>query len=229
MSDIKEPAVTEGTTQGENETGHSPVDASAAQQNGNGDAEPQQSTEGGPANVFPGEEFKEVTGDDAETMRILLHEKEEEVKEKHDRWLRAQAELENFKKRTAREKADLLKFSNEQLMKELLPVLDNLDRSLNHARTAKSVEILIEGVDLVRKSLFATMERFGLKEVAAAREEKFDPSRHEATVRLETVEHPEGTVVEEFQKGYFIHDRLLRPALVAVAALPPATPTSTDT
>ncbi len=223
MADSKEPAVPGSTTQGKVGENHPDLDASAAPPCGGGDTGSQQEIEGGPESIFPVGESKETAEEGLETMRKLLHDKEEELKEKHERWLRALADLENFKKRTAREKADLLKFCNEQLMKELLPVLDNLERSVNYARTAKNVESLIEGVALVRKSLLATLQRFGLKEIAA-QGEKFDPSRHEATVRLETAEHPEGTVVEEFQKGYYIHDRLLRPAQVAVAALPPDTP-----
>lgn len=149
----------------------------------------------------------------------LLQEKEAEVQEKHDRWLRAQAEYENYRKRAAREKADLLKFGNERLMKELLPILDNFERSLEHAQNAQNVESIMQGIELIHKALLTTLEKFGLQEISA-KGEKFDPGKHEATARFETAEYPEGTVVEQFQKGYYVHDRLLRPAMVAVAASP---------
>ena len=152
-------------------------------------------------------------------IKELLSKKEEELREEHDRLLRALAEHENYKKRMTREKADLLKFGNESLIKELLSVLDHLDLSLEHARTAQNIEALIEGIEMIRKEFSRKLEKFGLKEIAA-QGEKFDPTKHEATAQVETSEQPEGTVVDELQKGYFIHDRLLRPARVTVAKPP---------
>ncbi len=173
---------------------------------------------GGPDKIDePGESTDK--GDEAlttEELQRLLAEKEEELAQKHDRLLRAQADYENYKKRMAREKQDLLKFGNERLMKDLLPVLDNFERSLMHARNAQSTSGIVDGIELIHKELLNTLTKFGLREISS-RGEKFDPAMHEATAQLPTGEHEEGTVIEEFQKGYFVHDRLLRPAMVAVA------------
>ena len=157
----------------------------------------------------------------SEDLASLLKEKEEELHKEHDRLLRALAEYENYKKRMAREKADFLKFSNESFIKELLPVLDNLELSLEHARSEKSADAITEGIELVKKEFLRKLEKFGLSAIAA-RGEKFDPARHEAVAQIETSQHPENTVVDELQKGYFIHDRLLRPARVTVAKSPKA-------
>lgn len=151
-----------------------------------------------------------------EDSEKLLEKKQEEVRRLNDRLLRAQAEFENYKKRMAREKANMLKFGNESLMQELLPVIDNLELSLEHANAAKNVESIIEGIEIIRKELLRRLEKFGLR-VIAAQGEKFDPDEHESVAQIETSDYPEGTVVEELQKGYFIHDRLLRPAKVTVA------------
>ena len=149
----------------------------------------------------------------------LLKEKEEELHKEHDRLLRAVAEHENYKKRVAREKADSLKFSNESLIRELLPVLDNLELSLEHARNSTSTDAIIDGVELIKKEFLRKLEKFGLTAISA-QGEKFDPTKHEATAQVETSQQPENTVVHELQKGYFIHDRLLRPARVTVAKSP---------
>ena len=168
---------------------------------------------------FCQEEQEDKLGLSREHLERLLKEKEEELQKEHDRLLRALAEYENYKKRMAREKADFLKFGNESLINEILPVLDNLELSLEHARTANNSEAIIEGIELVKKEFLRKLEKFGLG-VISALGEKFDPTRHEAAAQLETSEHPENTVVKEFQKGYFIHNRLLRPAKVGVARSP---------
>ena len=154
-----------------------------------------------------------------EDLASLLKAKEEELQKEHDRLLRTLAEHENYKKRMARERTDFLKFGNESLIKELLPVLDNLELSLEHARNATNADAITEGIELVKKEFLRKLEKFGLSAISA-RGEKFDPNRHEAAFQIETAEQPENTVVDEFQKGYFIHDRLLRPAKVSVAKAP---------
>lgn len=154
-----------------------------------------------------------------EELEKLLKEKDEKLKKEHDHLLRTMADHENYKKRMAREKTDFLKFGNESLIKELLPVLDNLERSLEHARKAPTADGLIEGIELVIKEFLQKLGKFGLSAISAQKE-KFDPNKHEAVFQVETAEHPEDTVVDEYQKGYFIHDRLLRPARVSVAKTP---------
>ena len=131
-----------------------------------------------------------------------------------DRVLRERAELENYKKRMAREKADAIRFGCEPLLRDLLPIIDNLRRALDHARTSQDVAPITEGITLVLRSLDETLERHGVQVVDACGR-RFDPSRHEAIGHVES-EQPPNTVIAEHQRGYLLHDRLLRPALVTV-------------
>jgi molecular chaperone GrpE len=110
----------------------------------------------------------------SEELARLLKEKEEELKKEHDHLLRTLAEHENYKKRMARERADFLKFGNESLIKELLPVLDNLELSLEHARNLTNADAITAGIELVKKEFLRKLEKFGLS-VISARGEKFDP------------------------------------------------------
>ena len=141
----------------------------------------------------------------------------EEIAAWKDRHLRLAAEFDNFKRRTLKERQDLLNFGTEALMKELLATIDNLDRALGHVNQEEDVdkENLLEGVELTLRSLLQTLEKDGLKVVEAAGVE-FDPAQHEAIRQVPSDEHPPGTVVEVYQKGYMLKNRLLRPALVAV-------------
>jgi molecular chaperone GrpE len=167
---------------------------------------------------LPGEEISLLQK--VEELTKVLKTKEKELQKEHDRWLRSVAELENYKKRMAREKAEILKFGNESLMRELLSVIDNLELSLEHARNANNIEAITQGIDLVRKEFLQKLEKFGLRAISVKVGEKFDPNKHEATARVETSEHPEDTIIKEFQKGYMFHERLLRPSRVSVAKPP---------
>ena len=146
----------------------------------------------------------------------------EELRQANDRWLRERADLENVKKRAARERADTIRFATESLLKDLLPVVDNLERAVEHARSGGDGQPLVEGVALVLKALLDVLERHGVTRVAA-KGEAFDPAHHEAMAHVETTAHDPNVVVEEHQPGYRLNDRLLRPALVSVAK-PPAEP-----
>lgn len=147
-------------------------------------------------------------------LRRKLAEKEEEARASYDRFLRERAELENFKKRMQRERAEALRFACEPLIRDLLPVVDNLERAVEHGEgNEKSV---IEGVQMVLKSLLDTLERHGVKRIEAVGE-PFDPTRHEAMACRESTEHEPNRVVEQHHTGYLLHERLLRPALVTVS------------
>jgi len=141
---------------------------------------------------------------------------EGEAKVNYDRFMRERAELENFKKRTAREKEEAVRYCNEALVRDLLPVIDNLERALEHANTGENGQPLLDGVNLVLGGLLEVLGRHGVACVAALGE-RFDPSRHEAMEQIESDEHEPNTVVREHQKGYTLHDRLIRPALVGVS------------
>jgi molecular chaperone GrpE len=150
-----------------------------------------------------------------------LKEKEEEIKALNDTLLRSQAEFENYKKRITKEKSDLLKYANEELVKEMLRTVDNLEMAIGHAREANQSDSITEGIEIVLKHLLQSLERFGVTGFTAVGE-KFDPNRHEAVIQVESAEHESNTVIAESQKGYFLRDRLLRPSLVTVTKMPPA-------
>ncbi len=154
-----------------------------------------------------------------EELKKQLEEKEKEAKEYYDRLLRAAADLENFKKRAAKDKEEWTKFANEDLLKAILPVIDNLERAVNHAEKLVDTGVMIEGVRLTIKQILQTLDRFGLTPFESVGK-PFDPAMHEAMIVVESDQHEPNHVVEEFQKGYLLNDRLLRPATVSVSKLP---------
>lgn len=145
-----------------------------------------------------------------------------EVQKNWDLYLRARADLENYRKRAQREKEDLSRFANENLLREILPVMDNLERALEHARQPDGDDGgLLQGVEMILSQFQRVIEKFGVTPICALGK-PFDPARHEALGQVESDEHPPNTVVQELQKGYLLNDRLLRPAMVMVAKAPPA-------
>jgi len=154
-----------------------------------------------------------------EELKKKLEEKEKEAKENYDRLLRMAADFENYKKRAAKEREDWAKFANEDLLKAILPFIDNLERAINHAQKVADTGVLIEGVRLTIQQLLQTLNKFGLSSFESAGK-PFDPAMHEAMLVVETDKHEPNQVVEEFQKGYLLNDRLLRPATVSVSKPP---------
>jgi molecular chaperone GrpE len=138
---------------------------------------------------------------------------ERDKRELHDRLLRTAAEFENFKKRSKKELDESATRGREQLLKELLPVFDNLERALVHAPPGDPLAV---GVEQTQKLLLAALEKFGVQRFSALGE-PFDPTVHDAIQQIETDEYAPGTVALEFAAGYRIGPRLLRPAMVAVA------------
>jgi molecular chaperone GrpE len=137
----------------------------------------------------------------------------EKLKEEHDRHLRAAADLENYKKRAVKEREEAQKFGNERLLKDLIPVLDNLERAL---AAAPEGDPLAKGVRLVLRGFEETLGRHGIKAFSALRQ-PFDPRLHEAVMQVAAGDQPPGTVVMELGRGYLLNDRLVRPAMVGVA------------
>ncbi len=162
---------------------------------------------------------EEEPAPEIEKLREQIAAKELETQKNYDLLLRQSAELENFKKRAAREKQEAIKFGNESLVKDLLPVLDNLERAVEHAGPEGNETPLLEGVEMVLKGFLEVLEKHGVKQVSA-KGEPFDPQKHEAFARVESKDHQPNTVVQELHKGYFMADRLLRPSLVSVAKVP---------
>lgn len=155
--------------------------------------------------------------DHLKEMETRLESVEQEAKEAHDRFLRVSAEFENYKKRSAREMDEFRKFANESLIREMLTVVDNLERALNSSNNDNQTNSHIaEGVDMTLKEILKVFEKFNVKPIEALGK-PFDPNFHQAAMREETNERPENTVLNELEKGYMIHDRLLRPAMVVVS------------
>jgi molecular chaperone GrpE len=151
-------------------------------------------------------------------LRQELDAKCEEVKVNYDRFVRQVAELENFKKRATREKDEAVRFANESLVRDLLPVIDNLERAVAHAQGGGNGKPLVEGVEMVLKGLLDVLAKHGVAQISAVGQ-PFDPEKHEAMAQVESENHAPNTVIEEHHKGYLLKDRLLRPALVTVAML----------
>ena len=141
----------------------------------------------------------------------------ERLKDTHERLLRTAAEFDNFKKRATKEKDDAAKFGNERLLKDFLPVMDNLERALD-ALTGQDAGV-VAGLDMVRQQLGGLLSARGVTEIEAAAL-PFDPTVHEAVASTPTPDEAEGTVLAVVQKGYRLHDAVLRPARVVVAAAP---------
>jgi molecular chaperone GrpE len=157
----------------------------------------------------------------------------ERLKDTHDRYLRAAAELENYRKRAQKERDEVLRYGNEKLLKDLFPVMDALDRALAAAsEEAGSVrrrsegeagaidgDPLAKGVRLVRTGFEATLAKYGVT-IFSALGQRFDPAKHEALLQVATVDAEPGTVVVEHARGFLLHERLARPAMVGVAKAP---------
>lgn len=151
-----------------------------------------------------------------EDLRVLLEQKESEIQSLKDRLLRQAADMENTRKRLERDRAEAVAYANESLIRELLVVVDNLERAIQHAEQDTDNQTLLEGLKITHKHFLDTLARFGCRPFES-RGKDFDPCFHEAILQQETEESPPNTVIQEFQKGYTLHDRLLRPALVAVS------------
>jgi molecular chaperone GrpE len=156
-----------------------------------------------------------------------VKEIEEETKQNYDLYLRSQAEIENLKKRNKKEKEEWIKYSNERIIKEILPVIDNLEKAVSHGHNENSLDALQEGVELTLKGLKSTLVKSGVKEVIAEGE-PFDPSFHQAVSEMEDKNVKAGVILQELQKGYTLNQRLLRPAMVVVSKGKPDNATNYD-
>ena len=200
------------------------ADQSAEEEPANGDGasdrtEPVQNAETAQAPAEPSEQADE--GPSIDELELQLVARSERIADLEDKVLRGRADLENLRRRSAREQEEARRFGVEKLLKELLPVVDNLGRALDHATRGGEGDLgqLNDGVQMVQRQFLDTMVRFGVQ-AFESEGRPFDPNLHEAVHRRETAEAAPGTVVEVFQTGYMIHDRLARPAMVIVAMAP---------
>ncbi|MBN1827771.1 MAG: nucleotide exchange factor GrpE [Deltaproteobacteria bacterium] len=166
-------------------------------------------------------EEKPAKGDRAEVptetdLVAELAKAREEAAQIYDKYLRLAAEFENYKKRVERDKSDLLNFCNENLLRELLPALDSIERALEHAQNTIDFNAFLEGFKLIRDKVIAVLGKFGVEPIEALGK-PFDPNYHEAMMQVETDRHDHNFIVEEYEKGYLLNGRLLRPSKVSVA------------
>ena len=153
---------------------------------------------------------------DVDTLHALLEKEKEQSRTNRDAALRAQAEMENLRKRTARDIESAHKYALEKFVHELLPIMDSLSLGMSAAENAEHVDELREGMDLTLKMFISAMDKFGVKTVDP-QGEKFNPEHHEAVSMQELEGIESGTVVTVMQKGYELNGRLVRPAMVVVA------------
>jgi len=156
-----------------------------------------------------------------ERLEAELARREQELAEMKDQYLRALADLDNVRKRGRREKEEALRYGVTAIISEILPVLDNFERALEAAEQAGEEGPLVDGVAMVREQFLQLLEKRAIRPLEAAGK-MFDPVYHDAVARVETADHPEGSVIEEVQRGYAMGDTVLRPSKVVVAAAAPA-------
>jgi molecular chaperone GrpE len=152
-------------------------------------------------------------------LREALEAKTREAEANWERYVRTVAEYDNARKRAARDREEYVRTANEALIRELLPVLDNFDRALAAARGDAGAAAVTAGVELIQRELLRVLEKFGVTPFASVGT-PFDPERHEAVARVPTSGQAEMTVVGETARGYLLHGRVLRPAMVTVAMTP---------
>ena len=173
--------------------------------------------------IIPEQQENETAGEDmsadpgSNTLEKELETTEFELKDTYDRLLRVSAEFENYKKRTTRETDEFRKYANETLVSALLPIVDNLERAICACGENQSNQTsLLEGVCLTHAEILKVLEKFNVAAIDAVGL-PFDPNYHEAVMQEPSEDHPDNTVVKELQKGYLMHTRLIRPAMVVVS------------
>ncbi|WP_437876683.1 nucleotide exchange factor GrpE [Sorangium sp. So ce513] len=163
----------------------------------------------------------------APTLEEKLAEAQAEAARTREQLLRTAADFDNFRKRSRREVEEAQRRGRELILKDLLPVFDNLERAATHAESAPDVKSVAEGVRIVAKQFVDTLDRMGIKRIPAVGK-PFDPTVHEAIQQIESTEHPAGVVIAEVQPGYILGDYLIRAAMVVVSKGPPAGEPSTS-
>lgn len=162
---------------------------------------------------------EEVNAGDSDSgsndLAAKLAEKEKEAAANYDKYVRAVAELDNYKKRAVKEKNEILKYGKEEIVKDILPFLDSLDRALEHAEASNDIQAFKEGLKLIQDQLFSCLKKHGVEAIECAGI-AFDPNFHEAMMQMESADHEENEVINEFQRGYLLNGRLLRPSKVCV-------------
>lgn len=158
------------------------------------------------------------TNSDTKNLEVQLEKLKAEFEIKENQFKRLASDFENFRRRQAQEREDLLKFGMEKLIADLLPVVDNFERALSSAKNAPDVSTVIAGIEMIQKQLLAIMEKNGVEGIESL-DKPFDPKFHEAVQQMVNAEKPDQTVLHELQKGYLLSGRVIRPSMVVVSTL----------
>ncbi|PID57268.1 nucleotide exchange factor GrpE [candidate division KSB3 bacterium] len=162
------------------------------------------------------DEQDEESGDELSKLQAQLTAKEQEAKDHYDARLRLQAEFDNFKKRKEKESIEVRKYANEDFIRELLVVVDDFDRAIASAEQTQELSDFLKGVEMISEKFLGVLKKRGVSEIKA-KGQQFNPEIHEAVTQIETDDMEEGTVAAVFQKGYYLHDRVVIPPKVGVA------------
>lgn len=168
--------------------------------------------------VQPGEQHHEKAAvedhhREMDDLKKKLEEKEKEATANYDKYLRSVAELDNYKKRAARDKADIIKYCKEDIIRDILPFMDSLDRALEH--DTGDIKAFKDGIALIQDQLLGCLKKHGVERIEASGRD-FDPNFHEALMQMDSDQHEDNKVVNEMEKGYLLNGRLLRPSRVCV-------------
>lgn len=163
------------------------------------------------------EEVQEVSAEEKVlTLEAELKQSKDQADDYYSRLQRLQAEFDNFRKRSQKEKEETVKYAAERVIEAMLPVLDNFERAILSSQTNQDFNAFSQGVEMIFKQMKISLEKEGLKPIEAAGQ-TFDPNLHDAVLQVDSEEYPENTVVEELQKGYYLKDKVLRPSMVKVS------------
>ncbi|WP_019536088.1 nucleotide exchange factor GrpE [Paenibacillus ginsengihumi] len=154
---------------------------------------------------------------EVDALRQELEQAKKQADENYQRYVRTQADFDNFRKRTQKEREEFAQYASAKLLEQLLPVIDNFERAIAASKDGKDYDALAKGVDMIFRQFVQVLESEGLKAMETVGQ-PFNPDYHQAVMQVESEEHEEGTIVEELQKGYTLKDRVLRPAMVKVSS-----------
>jgi len=148
-------------------------------------------------------------------LAARLAEKEKEAAANYDKYLRAVAELDNYKKRAAKEKSEIMKYGKEDIIRDLLPFIDSIDRALEHADNANDIQSFKDGLKLMQEQLLAGLKKHGVEKIECCGKE-FDPNFHDAFMQVDHEQFEDNRIISELERGYLLNGRLLRPSRVSV-------------
>src|SRR5271169_3979833 len=177
---------------------------------------PQDGNPGMDGELDQAEAATEAAGGDLEALRAQLAEKDKEIAELKDKYLRTLADTENARKRVRQQSEESVRIQREAILRDLLPIIDNLERALAASREGTDAKTIVDGVEMTVRALIDFLRAQGVTPIQSVGQ-AFDPNRHEAVDHVASEAHPPNTVVDEFHRGYQIGDRTLRPARVSVA------------